>query len=298
MFESSLPYPLPRRHDGEDAREAARSSVTAPLTYLDGRGQRPVVVMDPDGGEPRRTANYGDFPVRIRDARPLAGALSLDREGFELRRHESAVTDFADDDQVTGTYYPEMERLIAEATGASRVVVFDHTRRFDDGGTGQRRPVRRVHNDYTVRSAPQRVRDLLGPEAEALLRGRVAQVNVWRPTRGPVEMSPLALVDARSVAREDLVATDLVYPERTGEIYEVAHSLAHRWYRVPEMTTDEVLLIKGYDSLDDGRARFTPHTAFDDPMTPEGAAPRESIEVRAFAFFDPDPSAPEPSARA
>ncbi len=113
-------------------------------------------------------------------------------------------------------------------------------------------------------------------------------VNVWRPIQGPIETAPLAVLDARSVADGDLVATDLVYPKRTGEIYEVAYSPAHRWFTFPGMARNETLLIKGYDSRKDGRARFTPHTAFDDPTTPPNAAVRESIEVRTFAFFAPD----------
>ena len=98
-------------------------------------------------------------------------------------------------------------------------------------------------------------------------------------------MTPLALADAQSVAAENLVATDLIYSDRVGEIYEVTHSPEQRWVSFPRMTPDEVLLIKGYDSLADGTARFTPHTAFDDPTTPANAAPRESIESRMLVFY-------------
>jgi hypothetical protein len=143
-----------------------------------------------------------------------------------------------------------------------------------------------VHNDYTAKSGPQRVRDLFGADdAEALLRKRFAIINVWQPIAGPVETAPLALTDARSIAADDLVPLDLVYPDRTGEIYNVAFGPDHRWYYVPRMERTEALLIKGYDSLADGRARFTPHTAFDDPTTPADAAPRHSIEARTLAFF-------------
>ena len=102
---------------------------------------------------------------------------------------------------------------------------------------------------------------------------RVLQINVWRPIRGPVQRSPLALADASSVRQEHLIATDQVFPDRVGEIYHLAHSPAQRWYYAPLMTPDEVLLIKGYDSLTD-RARFTPHGAFDLPDTPAAAPPR------------------------
>ena len=132
--------------------------------------------------------------------------------------------------------------------------------------------------DYTEKSGPQRVKDLLGePEAARLAASgaRIVQINVWRPIRGPVERSPLALADASSVRPEDLIATDQVFPGRVGEIYHLAHNPSQRWYYAPRMTVDEVLLIKGWDSLDDGRAPFTPHGAFDLPDTPERIAPRK-----------------------
>ncbi len=229
--------------------------------------------------------------MRIDDARARARAPSLDREGFQLVRHRSAAVDLYDDEAVRAVYYPEIERLLRAATGATKVVVFDHTRRADDGGTpgakAERAPVRLVHNDYTERSGPQRVRDLLGAEeAAARLARRFAEINVWQPIRGPVHRSPLALADAQSLAAGDLVTVDLVYAERTGEIYHGLYNPEHRWYYYPRLETREAVLIKGYDSATDGRARFTLHTAFDDPATPAAAPARESIETRAFVFFD------------
>ena len=166
--------------------------------------------------------------------------------------------------------------------GAQRVIVFDHTVR---GPNGAREPVLRVHNDYTVRSAGQRVRDLLPDEAESLLAHRFAIVNVWRPIRRPAIASPLALCDATSFTDDDLVATDLVYHDRRGEISSVRFSPAHRWVYFPAMQPDEVLLIKCHDSATDGRARLSFHTAFEDPTTPVDAPARESIELRTLVFF-------------
>jgi hypothetical protein len=267
-------------------------AVEAGLIYLADASVKPVSYNPPPGtGRPRRVGNYSSFTVSVRDGRAIAGELSLERQGFALVRHASAVGNFYDDDEVRAVYYPEIERLVAQATGASRVVVFDHTRRADGGGDAgaraERAPVRLVHNDYTEKSGPQRVRDLLGDqEAGPLLGRRFAEINVWQPIVGPVRSSPLALADAQSIAPGDLVTCDLVYADRTGEIYHAAYNAAHRWYYFPDMQADEAVLIKGYDSVDDGRARFTPHTAFDDPTTPADAAPRESIESRALVFFD------------
>jgi len=202
------------------------------------------------------------------------------------------VENFDDDAVIRTRYYAETISLLEELTGASRVVVFDHTIRrrvpgATDRSTGNpRQPVPRVHNDYTERSGPQRVRDLLGDEADELLQKRFAVINVWRPIRGPVQDSPLAVSDARSVAEGDLVATDLIYPDRTGEIYYVKYNPEHKWFYAPAMRSDEVMLIKCYDSIADGRARFVPHSAFVDPTTPSGASPRESIELRTLVFFD------------
>jgi hypothetical protein len=135
-----------------------------------------------------------------------------------------------------------------------------------------------VNVDHTAKSGPQRVRDLLREEAEELLSGRVQVINLWRPIRGPLRDSPLAVCDASSVAPEDLVPADLVYANRIGETYAVTYNPSHRWIFVPEMKKNEALLIKCFDSLTDGRARFAPHTAFDDPTAPPNVLPRESIE--------------------
>ncbi len=273
-------------------REPALDHVEAPLTYLVDTDEKPVTYNPAPGtGEVRRIGRYSQFTVPIYDGRAIARDLSLDRQGFVLTRHDSSVSDFYDDDEVRAVYHPEIERLIKAATGASRVLVFDHTTRVDGAVEADTRAaqagVRMVHNDYTERSAPRRVRDLLdADEAEARLKRRFAEINVWRPIRGPVRRAPLALADARSVAPRDLAAVDLVYPDRTGEIYHGVFSPDHRWFYFPDMETHEAVLIKGYDSVNDGRARFTLHTAFDDPTSPPEAPARESIEVRTLAFFD------------
>ncbi len=189
-------------------------------------------------------------------------------------------------------YYPEVEQLVKAAIGAGRVVIFDHTVRIEDAAQRDERAARGlarvVHNDYTVRSGPQRVLDLLDEEdAEIFLRHRLAIVNVWRSIGAPVETTPLAIADAQSMATGDFVAADRVHPNRIGEIYQVAHSPHHRWFYFSEMRRDEALLLNCYDSATDGRARFTAHAAFDDPTASHDAAPRESIEVRTLISFAP-----------
>lgn len=266
--------------------------VNAVLNYMVPMAERArSYAYEQPPGVPLTNIVYEERTVSIQDVRPIAGDLSLDREGLRLVSRPTAVRDFYDDEEVRRTYYPETERLLAELAGVGRVVTFDHTIRrripgVEDRTAGEpRQPVPRVHNDYTVRSGPQRVRDLLGDEAEPLLRGRFAVMNVWRPIRAPLEDLPLAICDARTVAFEDLVATDLVYRDRTGEIYNLTYNAAHRWFYAPRMGADEVFLFKVYDSAEDGRARFSPHSAFIDPEAPANRLPRESIELRALVFF-------------
>lgn len=280
-----------------DPSEIPLPYVVSTVNHHVPNGERPRVnAGQPRGDEPTRTAEYAPYAVRIHDARPIADALSLDEQGFALVDHDTRVTDFYDDDEVTRVYYPEVEALVKAQTGAAKVVIFDHTTRADAGPDGDRKstraPVRTVHNDYTDKSGPQRVRDLLPPdEAEAWLQGRFAVINVWRPiSDGPVERSPLAVADARSMTREDFIEADLVYEDRVGEIFDVAATPDQRWYYVPRMERDEAILLKCFDSDRTGPARFTAHTAFDDPTTQDDAPPRESIEVRTLVLFPPDGS--------
>jgi hypothetical protein len=266
--------------------------VSAVLQYIAATEEKPRSYMyEPPPGVPQISATFEPHTTLIRSLRPIAHRLSLDAEGFRLVNHRSAVQDFYSEDDVRDQHYPEVEKLVADVTGAACVLVFDHTVRSRRAGVQlvagrvRRDPVPRVHNDYTVKSGPQRVRDLLSYEAGALLRRRFSIINVWRPIRGPLEDSPLALADARSVAADDLVATDLLYKDRTGETYNVRHNPAHRWFYAPRMSRDEVLLFRSYDSAEDGRARFVPHAAFDDPTAPRNALPRESIELRVLVFY-------------
>jgi hypothetical protein len=201
------------------------------------------------------------------------------------------VRDFWDEAQTLALGHPETAKLVKSVTGAARVVVFDHTlRRRTDGVADRtpgaaRQPAARVHVDQTVASGPQRVRDVMGEQAEDLLTRRAAIINVWRPIKHVARDWPLAFADARSIDPEDLIAQDLIFPHRKGEIYGLAHDPAQRWLYVPDLRPDEAILIKCWDS-DPDAARFTPHTGFQDPTTPAGTPPRESIEFRTIAFFD------------
>jgi len=267
-------------------------AVEATLTFIEATPEKPYTfAYKPPEGVAATNVRPRPVPVRVHDARPLAERLRLDVEGFQVVRHRTAVRDFWDEAQTLALGHPEAAEIVKAATGASRVVVFDHTlRRRIDGAADRapgvnRQPANRAHVDQTVASGPQRVRDLMGDQAEALLQRRAAIINVWRPIAHVARDWPLAFADARSVAPEDLVASDLIFEHRRGEIYNVLPNPAQRWLYVPDLAPDEAILIKCWDS-DPDVARFTPHTGFEDPSTPAGTPPRESIEFRTIAFFD------------
>ncbi len=268
------------------------ASVKATLHYLARTERKPYLYMfEPPEGVP---AAWGELntvtDVVVHNARRLPKPPSLDEQGFQFHVQETAVTDFYDERQIAGVYYPELEKLLTKLTGAEKVLIFDHTIRsipkIRAGAKGVREPTRHVHNDYTEASGPQRVRDLLTPEeAEQRLARRFLEVNVWRPIRGPLQDAPLAVCDAGSIAPGDRIAADLIYRDRTTETYSFNYSPDHRWYYYPEMAQSEAIIFKGFDSDQGARARFTAHTAFDDPSAPSVVLPRESIEVRALIFM-------------
>lgn len=268
-----------------------RISVRAEVSYLEPNGQKPAILVGDEGEREETQSLFVTREVEIANGRLLPVAPKLDEQGFQLIRHETAFEDFDDPEAIAQRYYPEMEVLLKRETGAARVIIFDHNVRKDptenDGETRYRPPVKRIHNDYTAKSGPQRLVDILGAEEAAALEGkRFAIVNVWRPVVGPLESAPLTLADATTVPEEDFIATDLVYPDRVGEIYYGAYRASHRWVYFPKMERDEALLIKGYDSLEGGPARFVLHTSFQDPTAPVDRLRRHSIEVRSLVIFD------------
>jgi hypothetical protein len=227
--------------------------------------------------------------MTIRNGRLLAEQLSLDQHGFVFVEHKTKVRDFFDTRELESVYYPEVEELIKLVSGASRVVIFDHTLRSGDLAEREekliREPVISAHNDYTEWSGPNRLREILPDEADPLLAHRFAIIQVWRPIDQPIQANPLALADAKTVQMEDLIVAERRYPHRVGQTYRLKYSPNHRWFYFPQMTRDEAVVFKVYDSEKDGRARFTPHTSFQDPTSPPNPIPRQSIEARAFAFF-------------
>jgi hypothetical protein len=271
--------------------DADPETLEATLDYFLDTGAMPVSLVGEPGGRDRRVGGGTGEPHRVtlHNGRLDIDRFALETNGFRFVHQPSRVVDFFDEEELRRVYYPEMEALVKAESGARRVVVFDHTLRTADDELREARKirevVRRVHNDYTEWSGPQRVRDIVPDEAEALLLRRFAVIQVWRPVRHPVESWPLAIADARSLAQSDMVVTERRYQQRTGQTYAITWNPAHRWYWFPHMRPDEALVFKTYESEKDGRARWTAHTAFADPTSPPDARPRESIEIRTLAFF-------------
>jgi hypothetical protein len=270
--------------------DVAPDTIEATLNYIVDDGSKVFTIVAGPGGSDTRSGGTPDpRRVKIHNGRPHTKQFDLETSGFRFVSHDTKVNDFYDEDEIKRVYYPEMVELIRAESGAKRVVVFDHTLRTADDELREskqiREVVRRVHNDYTEWSAPQRVRDILPDEAEDLLKRRFAIIQAWRPIRYPVETYPLAMADAKTLSPADMIVSERRAAGRIGQTYAIKYNPNHKWFWFPRMRREEAYVFKVFDSLKDGRARWTAHTAFDDPTTPPHARPRESIEIRTMAFF-------------
>ena len=265
--------------------------VESNLNYIVETGEPPVIYVDwPEEEHKANPPTYEAHLSRIHDARPIAEQFELEKHGFEIARIPSNVRDFYDREEVKSVYNPEVQSIIKKVTDAREVIVFDHTFRTINDAVIEtneaREPVKAVHNDYTDRSAFQRVRDIMGDEkAEVLLRQHFAIVQTWRPINHRVMTEPLALADGRTIPNSDFVALQRRYSYRTAETYHISYDPEHVFFYLSEMTPEETYIFKVFDSDRSAGVRFTAHTAFDDPTSLPDARPRESIESRALVFF-------------
>jgi len=299
------------------------TTTTGEFRYLDPStlSTKPWAKVDVNAQSYRQTSRT--LPVtNLRTLPP--SSFNTDTTGFSLYHSPATTKSFSSDAAVRASYYPEVESLLRSSLpGIAKVVFFDHTIRKHDP-SAPRQPVQSVHVDQTPSAAAARVRRHVSPpeEAEELLKGRYQIINVWRPIGHTASDFPLALVDWRSTDPSDFIAVDLLYPIRNdkdgdeddrgkeqlpseesiastegyevkGETYGVVPNEGHRFYYVKDMTVEEALFIKCFDSWGEGRpqgrqgvAALTPHTAFVDPQTEEGVKGRESIEVRCLVFYE------------
>lgn len=310
-------------------------SASEPSLYRNGKV---YTKRDTDGSDAKLIGvDLSRIEKPVHNARnlPKSQRRTLIRNGFEVltRPLSDTTIDFLDNDWVVREYYSRCAEIVKEVTGARIVEAFDHNVRSAAGKQSKRRieggqqvqgPAHVVHGDYTLTSAPQRLRDLANPpktndtlravlgEGDSLLEsmaveraiesGRFAIINLWRNIASePVATNPMALCDAATVRPEDLVVFEIHYADRIGENYFAKHADGHDWYCYPAMTPDEVLLITQWDSAGamaqsrgenadssapDAPCTFSFHSAFEDPRTPEGAPDRWSIEVRCAVLYE------------
>jgi hypothetical protein len=274
------------------AERPVTDAIRASFSYIVDTGIPPVRYIDwPEMEHKAVPPQYRQHEMAVRNGRPVGASFDLDTHGFVFADHATQVVDFTDEAERKSRYDREVQELIKKHSGASEVLVFDHTIRVGDeqarAAMNARPPVRGVHNDYTEASAPRRLREIAGDaEAERRFLKRWAIIQVWRPIRGNVLIDPLGICDGRSIPQQGFIRVERRYQYRTGEVYHIAHNPAHIWYYFPQMTRNEALVFKVFDSDASKPSRFTAHSAFDDPATPADAPPRESIETRTFAFFD------------
>ncbi|KAF7198151.1 Aspirochlorine biosynthesis protein N [Pseudocercospora fuligena] len=258
----------------------------------------------------------------VHNIRGCESEFDTNNSGFAVYNYPAKEKTFTDDEAVREGYYKEVEQLLRDKLpGIKKVHIFDHTVRRQDKAS-PRQPVQQVHVDQTPGATDVRVRRHLGDEAEELLKGRYQIINVWRPISHPASDFPLAVVDWRSTEPADFIPVDLMYPKRAdsvtddddrgkeilpdpnsmdstagyevkGETLGVRANTNHKFYYQKDMTPDEVMLLKCYDSYGNdepmgkkGIAVRTPHTAFVDPNTPKDAPGRQSIEVRCLIFYE------------
>ena len=272
--------------------------VEANLLYLASRETSATYMASEAGGDiPEHKGEYTQQNVEIQSARPINDKLSLDREGFRLLDQSTEVVDFYDDDQIAKIYESEVKHSIQEALAAqgestSHIEIFDHTRRTSSDAMRKtlkiREPASIIHNDYTDKSALRVREDLF--EKDNLLREnlesrRFVIINVWRSIGGTVQQAPMTLCSANSIDPEDVIDVERHAKNNRGEVQLAVWNPAQQWFYFPEMTMQEALIFKTFDSLQDGRARYTIHTAFDDPNTSADSSARESIETRCLVFL-------------
>jgi hypothetical protein len=252
-------------------------------------------------GESVNTGTYRTYPMAVRDGRPVRDQFALDRNGFALISHTSAVTDFADREEVDRVYSGEVAEFVRSYTGAARVATLGWTlRRSAAPGENASQPqAALVHDDFSVTGARGRAEAAYAsrfPGGPGFRRALIT--SLWRVFSPPPQDWPLALCDYTSVGPDegldnrlyfvDKIPVDL-YAEMPADApgtsgFEFHHNPAHQWWYFPDMTREEILFFTLNDS-DHSRAWRVPHSAFRDE-TARPTRPRHSIEFRTIAYFE------------
>jgi hypothetical protein len=229
----------------------------------------------------RRRRHHVDRPRRL---------CAAPRAQQRRRLHEQGTGD-------TAVLSGDGGALALAVSGASGAFVFDHLVRKRHAGfaagvwprskASDRARPGRVHCDFTVASARRRLLQELGESAAGVQALQHRQPMAFDPSSG-VRCAARGLRCAQRGTPPTLVASDIFYPDRQGEIYQVMHRPTHQWWYFPAMTRDEVLIFKQFDSAPGPTASYTPHAAFEHPATPANTPLRESIEIRCLLIYEGD----------
>jgi hypothetical protein len=251
-------------------------------------------------GKEYNTGVYAPYEVIIRNAR-LAGSFTLDEHGFCLGHHRTDVTEWERNYGPDTRYAAQVSEVAKRLTGADVAVPMGGMIR-SSGRTGAttQPPAAEAHVDFTQRSA-ERIAAAIYGRTHPTGPGyhRFIAFSLWRALSPPPQDMPLALCDGRTVRDDEgthntkvdvaeIPTGDALFAPIEGEENMAAatifhYSPHHRWFYFPDMTPDEVILIKFYDSARCGAWR-APHTAFRDTSRPD-ARERRSMEFRGMAYF-------------
>ncbi len=257
--------------------------------------------LAPDGE--LSTGVYDRHIVSMRNGRPNREQYTLQTHGFQLVDHRSAVSDFEDTAQIQALYRGEVETLLVDLTGADLALTFGwlwRDARLDAPDTLH--PANDAHVDYTAKRGDRQARNMLAQAAPGFECRRIIGLNLWRTYSDPPQDWPLAVCDGATVGSDEGVTNTLCpvvripdpgttpepVPDAAGPMDGTAfhYNPGHQWHYFPDMTRDEALVFKLYDSTLTGAWR-APHTSFRDLSRPKANA-RKSLEIRAFVYFAAD----------
>ncbi|MEM8970490.1 MAG: CmcJ/NvfI family oxidoreductase [Pseudomonadota bacterium] len=221
-------------------------------------------------------------PIQVKDVRCGEVAVSFNADSVVFAQTPTRVLSFTNGEDWQATYDQELTGLLTRELGAKEVVVFDHTVRIDDPNS-DRKPARNVHSDYSVDGAHQRLIDILGEDcAREWSEGHYGFINVWRPVGDAINSAPLGFVRPDSVAEDDWIMLDLIYPDRLGHIMGLAASEKHQWVYQSRMSPDDVAIFNIYDNR--GRPSIA-HSAMDLAEDETINIIRKSIESRTLVRY-------------
>ncbi len=264
------------------------TDIFSDITYIVRQKKKPYYESSAlTGMIPKLYFNTVSKKVLIKDIRTSKKKFLLHKNGFVFKKIDFHLEKKEMQNNYS-QYKKKLSKFIKKLLPCKYIEIFDITKRSNkktgaSNKDGPRQPAERAHVDYTKNSGLLRARQILKNNFPEFHKYRVIQLNVWRPLCSKVQSSPLAIADASTIKQKDLIETDQIFPDRTGEIYHLAYEKKQKWYWVSEMQDNEALIFKGWDSNVSSKIiRFTPHTSFNIPYQNINKNPRESIEARVF----------------